>query len=437
MIPFGLAFALAAALAPAALGLLRRLPGATGRRILVATSAVHLTNDACFSLLYPLLPFIAADLGLSYAEVGLLKAVFSFASSVFQLPTGILAERLGEYTLLLAGNLWVGLGLGVMALAGSYSLLVAASLLAGIGGNAQHPLAPALVSRAYEPAAVAHGTARVARQATALGTLNFAGDLGKLFGPFVVGLLVPTFGWQAALAVFGGFTAAFSAGLLLDRRTVTVDIEPVGKPDVSRRAADNTTAAGPAAPERGLGARPGFGTVLLMGGLDSATRAAALTFLPFWFAAGGFDAPAISLLLGVILAAGAAGKFLCGWLSDRFGLPATIVATELTTALTLVTFLVAPPVAVVPVALLFGFALNGTSSALTAAIALFVPGERRARAYGAYFTASLVTSSLAPLLYGVLADQAGLPIVFVLLAATTAAIAPLVVPIRGALAHAR
>ena len=36
-----------------------------GRRVLLTTSLIHLTNDACFSILYPILPLIAADLGLS------------------------------------------------------------------------------------------------------------------------------------------------------------------------------------------------------------------------------------------------------------------------------------------------------------------------------------------------------------------------------------
>jgi hypothetical protein len=79
--------------------------------VLASTSAVHLTNDACFSLLYPLLPFISADLDLSYTEVGLLKATFSGASSVLQIPTASLGGLLGEELVLLLGNAWVGIGL--------------------------------------------------------------------------------------------------------------------------------------------------------------------------------------------------------------------------------------------------------------------------------------------------------------------------------------
>src|SRR3982751_5020603 len=107
---------------------LRRRPTAlssgAGRSVLLASSAIHLTNDACFAILYPLLPFIARDLGLSYAQVGLLKATFSGASSVLQIPAGAVGARYGEMLVLLLGNAWVGLGLVAMALTGSFVLLL-------------------------------------------------------------------------------------------------------------------------------------------------------------------------------------------------------------------------------------------------------------------------------------------------------------------------
>ena len=55
---------------------------------LTTTSVLHIVNDAYIAILYPLLPLIAADLQLSYGQIGLLKAAFSGAASVFQLPMG-------------------------------------------------------------------------------------------------------------------------------------------------------------------------------------------------------------------------------------------------------------------------------------------------------------------------------------------------------------
>ena len=379
------------------------------RRVLFVTSLVHLTNDACFALLYPLLPLIAADLHLSYTQIGLLKACFASAQSVFQIPVGVLGERAGEALILLLGNAWVGVGLGAMALAGGYGALLLLALLAGIGGNAQHPLANAIVSRAYGRA----------RRATALGTLNFAGDLGKFIGPFAVGLIAVRWGWRAALGGVGGVTALFSIALLV-RRAAALPVDTSEQGESAETAADGKT-------------RSGFPLLLLVGGLDSATRGAALTFLPFLFARQGLSAAAISALFSLIFGAGAAGKFLCGWLGDRFGPLAVILSTELVTAGALIGFVAVPVPVIIPLALAFGFALNGTSSVLTAAVAHFVPAHRRARGYGAYFTASLVSSALAPLAYGVLGDATNLTTVFAVMAACTAAIALPLLPLRSAL----
>lgn len=380
----------------------------TGRRILLTASVLHFTNDACFALLYPLLPLIAADLHLSYTQVGLVRAVFSGAASVFQLPAGLLGERFGEGLVLLVGNAWVGGGVAAMALAGGYFGLLGLTLLAGLGGNAQHPLGAALVSRSNAPP----------QTATALGVLHFAGDLGKLVAPVAAGVAVGL-GWRMPLAGVGAATAALAALLLLRHRAVLPPIPVVPR------------AAG--APPEG-GTAPGFGLLLTAGVLDSATQGAALTFLPFLFARQGLDAARIGLLFGLIFAAGATGKFICGWLSDRWGPLAVIIATEVTTAAALLGFAAGKSQFAIPLAAIFGFALSGTASALATAVTAFVPAGKRARGYGAFFTAALTGGALAPLAYGLLGDRAGLLAVFLVMAALTVVIVPVVLPLRRVLA---
>ena len=375
-----------------------------GNRLLASTSAVHLSNDACFSLLYPLLPFIARDLDLSLTEVGLLKATFSGSSSILQIPTATVGARFGEQLVLLLGNAWVGSGLILMGLAGSFSSLLALTMLAGLGGNAQHPLGASLISRS-----AGHG-----RLATAMGTLNFAGDLGKLIGPFVAGIVAVRFGWQAALAAVGIPTLILSLALLPAR----VKRETLVESQRSSGSRESTTRDWR------------FRLILLAGGLDNATRGGALTFLPFVLTDKGFDAAEVSALYGVIFAAGAAGKFGCGWLSDRWSLFAVIVATEVATAVAMLAILQATVWMVVPLAVVFGFSLNGTSSALNVAVATIVPDAQRGNAYGIYFTVALVSSAGAPLAYGVLGDATGLTVVFVVMAALTAAVVAVALPIR-------
>jgi MFS family permease len=164
--------------------------------------------------------------------------------------------------------------------------------------------------------------------------------------------------------------------------------------------------------------------------LDATTRAAALTFLPFALDNRGFGAAEISLVFGLLFAGGAAGKFVCGLLGDRFGPFAIVLVTELVTASVLLGLLASPLALALGLAILFGFALNGTSSVLYAAVASLVPEGKRGRGYGLYYTGTQSAAALAPLGYGLVADHLGLSWTFVAMAALTVLVVPLAAPIR-------
>jgi MFS family permease len=373
---------------------------------------MHVVNDALFVGLNPLLPLIALDLGLGYAQVGAVRAAFSGASAALQVPAGIAAERFREQTLLAVGTGWVGSGMLLMSAATGFWLLLVLAVAAGLGGNLQHPVATAIVSRLYDGG----------RRATAIGTLNFTGDVGKVLAPLLVGAVAAAYDWRMALVALGGLGAVFALGYV------------AFVPEPAR--GDERSAVGAARAVGGWGiVRPGyFGLLVGIGIMDSAARGAALTFVPFVLAGHGYDVAAISLAFTLLFAAGAAGKFLCGPLADRFGNVAAIVVTEVVTAAAIVGLVTAPGQFTVLVLLPLGFALNGTSSVLYATVASFVEVERRARGYGLYFTCTLLASALAPVLYGVLADAAGLAPALLVLAAVTGAIAPIALLVRRGLA---
>jgi FSR family fosmidomycin resistance protein-like MFS transporter len=380
-------------------------------RVLVAAAALHACNDAFLYVLYPLLPFIAAELGLSYAEVGLVNAAFAGSSAVFQLPAGLLGQRWGEYALLAWGNGWVAAGLGAMAAAASFPLLLGMAVLAGLGGNVQHPLAASLVARAYEGR----------RRGLAIGTLNFAGDLGKLAAPALVIAAAPSFGWRATLVGLGVFGVAFSVVFGFAGKWIAPRRGPA--PEVA--LADRS---------RGLRLPRSFGLLAAVGMLDATTRTAALTFLPFVLAARGMSVAEIGLLFGVVFAGGALGKLACGPLGDHLGGFAVVLATETMTALALCGLVWGPLAAALGVAVLLGFGLNGTSSVLYAAVAAFVPDGSRGASYGVYYTATQCAAALAALGYGLFADHLGLEWTFAAMAAFTFAVVPLALPIRRHLA---
>ena len=184
---------------------------------LTACPSMHVVNDALFVGLYPLLPLVAADLSLSYAEVGAIKTAYSGASAVLQVPAGIAAERWGEHLLLALGTGWLGLGLAVMAFAAAFWPLLALSLLGGLGGNVQHPVASSVVSRLFESG----------RRPTAIGTLSLYYTctlLASALAPILYGLLADRAGLGPTFATLAAVTASIAPLALLVGRGLRTDL---------------------------------------------------------------------------------------------------------------------------------------------------------------------------------------------------------------------
>ena len=376
------------------------------RRTLVFASATHVWSDMFFALFVPLLVLIRTDMELSFTQVGLLRSAYSGASAVLQVPSGFLAERLGEFWLLIGGNIWVAAGLVGMALMPDYLRLLALMVLGGLGGGTQHPLASSMVSRAYDDRA----------RSTAVGTVNFAGDLGKLAAPIMALLIAGQHGWRATLRLAGVAGIAFMVLSAFARRGVDI-----GRPAPTRRDADDGSNAA---------RMKGFVTLSGVGFLDSTTRGAALTFVPFVLDEKGMSTEQIFGMLILLLAGGAIGKFVCGWLSDRYGAVSLIWSTKGLTALLLVLTLASPPIAVAPLMVVLGIGLNGTSSVLYAAVADLVPQGRRARLYGFFYTTNEAGTTLGPLFYGIVADVLRLRATMVIMGLVTLLILPASLPLR-------
>jgi MFS family permease len=391
-------------------------PSGSARGVLAAAAALHVLHDGFSDVLYVLLPLWTGELGLTLTQVGVLRTAYSGGMAASQVPAGLLAERQGERRLLAAGTAVTALGfLAAAGGATGFASLVAILVVAGLGSGVQHPLASALVSRAYE----------TGRRRAALGTYNFAGDVGKVLAPAVVALAATAAGWRPAAGVLGaaGLVAAVLVGLALARLGA-------GGPEPS------APGAGAGLAGWGIVDAGGFGALAAVGMLDTATRTALLTFLPFVLLAHGLALAGVGLALAVLFAGGAAGKFACGLLAERLGVVRTIVVTETATALGIVAVVLAPlPVALAVLAPL-GVALNGTSSVLYATVADLATPERRARAYGVYYTLIVGASAAAPIVFGVLGDAAGAPATLLASAATVLPTLPLCAAIRTAIARA-
>ena len=382
------------------------------RRTLGVAAGAHALHDGYTDLIYVMLTTWQAEFGLSYAAIGALRGLFAGTMAGLQIPAGYLAEKLGAASVLAAGTALAGLGYCLAGLSGSFLMLAVALAIGGIGASTQHPIASALVARAF----------RGPRSLKALGGYNFAGDIGKMTLPAIAALMIAIMPWRPALGILGalGIVAAVAIILLTPRYPVAA----AAANEASEKSA------------HGRAGRFGFATLLSIGVIDSATRMGFLTFLPFILTAKGASLPLIGVALTLIFAGGAAGKLVCAFIGARIGVTATVCLTETLTGILILAILPLPLEAAIVILPLIGIALNGTSSVLYGSVPDLVEPEKHARAFGIFYTGTIGAGAIAPLLYGIVGDAFGIDIAVILVAALVLITIPLALILRPLLPRA-
>jgi MFS transporter, FSR family, fosmidomycin resistance protein len=381
------------------------------RRALGVACGAHALHDGYTDLVYVMLPIWQGEFGLGFAALGFMKTVFSGTLAGFQIPAGFLAERFGAAAVLALGTALAGLGYVLAGFSNSVFFLVAALFVGGLGASTQHPLASSLIAHAFAGA----------RSLRALGTYNFAGDIGKMTLPAAAALLFVVLPWRHALILLGGLGTVAAVAIFLaiprsrDEPVAANKSEDTARPSSAAQAY-------------------GFPLLLSVGVIDSATRSAFLTFLPFVLTAKGASLQTVGLALTLVFAGGAAGKLVCAFIGARIGAVATVWLTETVTALGIVALLPLPLEAALALLPVVGIALNGTSSVLYGSVPDLVEPAWRQRAFSIFYTGTIGAGAVSPAIYGLLGDAVGVPTALLVVAAVVLVTLPITFVLRPALA---
>lgn len=380
-------------------------------RELAWASLLHFWNDGLTAALTLLLPFIAIDLHLGYAQAALLRTAHLIALSGAQLPIAALTSSAWEPVVLGGSLAWFGLSYVALGAAMTFAGALTWVVIAGAGAGTYHPVA---TNR------VAH-LADAPSRGRALGTLNFSGDVGKFLLPAVAGAVGSLAGWRWSLGLLGGLAALVGIAYALARRA------GAGGTALIRDATSEGKAWQLPPAHWGIRLPRPFALITAIGVIDNSVRSAVLTFLPFLLVARGFGKAEVGGLFALMLIGGAGGKFACGWLTDVVGGRLVIIVTEILMAVGTVALLYVGGEATLAIYLVgLGAALNGTSSAVLAGVAETVDRSPGSRGYGLYFTGIFAGGAIAPAVFGVVADRGGLSAVFWELGLLT-----LLVPVLG------
>lgn len=158
--------------------------------ILVALSISHCLNDTLQSVITAVYPLFKTDLGLSFAQIGLITLVYQMAASVFQPLTGLFFDKHPSAWSLPVGMSFTMTGLLCLAFAGTLPLVCFSVGLVGIGSSVFHPEASRLTS-------LASGGKRGLAQSL----FQVGGNLGGSLGPLLAAILVAPYG-RSHIALF-------------------------------------------------------------------------------------------------------------------------------------------------------------------------------------------------------------------------------------------
>ena len=393
-------------------------PGVRRKLTLVACCATHGVQDGLTASIYILLPILAQAFGLSFAQVGMVRAAHSGAMGLLELPSGMLSERFGQRRLLAFGLLCAGTGYLTVSMANGFTGLVLGLCIAGCGAAFQHALSSSLVSEGFS------GPAR----RTALGVYNSSGDTGKLlFTGLLTTLLGAAVAWPHVAAGYGSLAVAAGIGLLFVLRAIRVGARD---PSLHRPHA-------PRGADWGIRHRYGFATLAVIVLLDLAVQDAFLVFIAFLMVHKQVPVPLAGFAVVLTLAGGIAGKFGCGLLAARLGPVRALVAVELASAAAILAVLTAPAMVAFCLLPLAGVVLQGSSSITYGTVGDLVEERRQSRGFALVYTLSSVASIVGPVTFGLVSDGFGLETAMIAMALVVALPAPLSLLLRGALRQLR
>jgi MFS family permease len=360
-----------------------RIKGDSEIRTLSLISVAHWVSHFHLLVLPMLFPFLKAELGVGYIELGFALTVFAVVSGLTQAPLGYVVDHVGARIILLLGLCIGGLAFILLGLHLSYSWLIASAVLLGIANSVYHPADYAILSE--------HMDAR--RMGRAFSVHTFAGFLGGAVAPAIMAALVT---WVGG---FGALIAAGAIGVAVALLLFIAGIPDAGAKHKSACAlAPKQNMLTPALivltfffmllglSNAGIG---NFGVVALMSGY-------------------GISFSSANIALTAYLGASAVGVLAGGFLADRTKRHGQVAAAcfAINTALVLVIALsTLPSLLLTAVMAVAGFLSGVIAPSRDMLVREAAPPGAAGRAFGIVSTGFNFSGIASPLLFGWIMDQ--------------------------------
>lgn len=265
-------------------------------------ATAHMLNDLYSNYLPQMLPFLVVLYqGFTATRAAIVVSAFSISSSFTQPLFGYFMDRQGKRWLAYIGTLWMAAMLSLTGLVHNYLLLVLLAALAGLGTAVFHPQASAMVNVLSKD-----------RKAVLLSVFVAFGNFGFALGPLLLVPLFQTYGLKATVVtVIPGIIVAFLLFLFSPRDQISASVPPtLGVVFRSLKASARELTA-----------------IIGVIAVRSLAYTGLLTILPLYFKYKNLSNIQSSHLVTIMLAAGAVGGVVGGFISDYFGRKQLIIGS--------------------------------------------------------------------------------------------------------------
>ena len=362
-------------------------------------------HDGLSSSVYVLLPILAQHFSLGFSQIGLIRAVYTGAMWLLEIPAGILSGRFGERRLLVLGIIGSGIGFFAVSFTDGYYGVLLALFVAGCGAAFQHSLCSSLISQSFgEP-----------ERRIALGSYNASGDIGKLTFTLVSSLLLGIgVGWQTITLGYGvlAVTVALTIWILLGAKSAGI----LSAIKLKEIAGSNGW---------GIKDRLGFTNLAAIVFLVSLIQDGFLVFITFVMIEKQVSTGLVAFAVAATLSGGICGKFAGGLLAARIGVIRSIVLFELLTAIGIMLVFYAPgniPFFLLP---LVGVFLQGSSSITYGTVSNLVHTNQQSRGFSIIYTIANSASFVGPAIFGLIIDSLGFKVMMTIMATLVLVTLPL------------
>lgn len=357
-------------------------------RPILTLAAISFISQTGVSIMLPLLPIFAIQLGASPRELGLMVSVFAITVTIGQLGSGVLSSRVSPRRQLPLGQAAYAAANFLIATAGSAVPLIVFRGMAGFGGGLS-----IIAERLY--------VARVAdraRLAFTNGILSAAGSAGSVTGPVLGGLLaladlrIP-FIVVGITALLAGLAAiaflppepvrAETTGAASRPAMAADELAPDTEPAVMAPVAVIPAAPRPARRARAAAVWPLIALAMWNLGFNAAFGGWITTFSPFAKDVLGMPINQVTLIFAMF---GLGSIFIGPWLSrfaDRHSRRGMVALGSALVVLNLAALIAHAPVPIIFLSAIgAGGGLAAAQSSWFALLTVATDGGRRGRSFG-------------------------------------------------------